>query len=100
MSGRRTSRPPLELWPHEWTVLVPPMSSQERKALVASVREYGIQEPLATTRAGVVLDGRERLNVAAELGLPRVPVRVVDPADPLRYVVESVLRRRHLSAGP
>ena len=64
--------------------------------LAATLRESGIHEPLHVTPAGVVVDGRHRLHAARKAGLARVPVRVVDPPDPVFYMVEAALARRQL----
>jgi ParB-like chromosome segregation protein Spo0J len=37
--------------------------------------------PLEITAAGVVIDGQHRLRAAIELGLTRVPVRVIGPQE-------------------
>jgi len=87
-----------ELRPHEHAQL-PPLSPAARAALLEDVRTRGIVEPLEITREGVVLNGRERLAAAEELGLERVPVRIVDPADRVEYIILAALQRRHLSAS-
>jgi ParB-like chromosome segregation protein Spo0J len=88
-----------ELRPHPWRTLAPGMTAAEQARLQASIETYGLQEPLAITASGIVLDGCERLNVARQLGLEAVPVRIVAPASEPRYVAESLLQRKHLSAG-
>jgi N6-adenosine-specific RNA methylase IME4 len=71
--------------PGEWT------------AFLADVADHGIATPLDITPAGVVLDGRHRLRAATELGLGRVPVRVVAPPDETGYILRAALQRRHLN---
>ena len=88
-----------QLRDHEHAMLVPSMTSEEQAALSADVAERGILTPVDITREGVVLDGRHRLQVARAIGLPVVPVRVVRPADEVRYIVLAALNRRHLSAS-
>jgi len=44
-----------------------------------------------------VLDGHHRLRAATELGLPELPVRIVEVDDELSYMLGSALQRRHLS---
>jgi len=85
------------LKPHAEASLVPPMTSEEYAALRASIRERGLRSPLEIDPSGTVLDGHHRLRAALELGLEQVPVRVVDPEDPVGYVIEAAIRRRQLS---
>lgn len=84
---------------HPLGALIPVMSPQERDALVKDVRARGILAPLEVNAQGVVLDGRHRLEVAQQLGMREVPVRVVAPVDEVQYMVQAALARRHLSAS-
>ena len=93
------------LWPveglraHPLAGQIPVMSAAERALLVEDVRGRGIHSRLEVTAEGVVLDGRHRLEVARELGLEVVPVRVVAPADEVEHMVRAALARRHLTAS-
>jgi len=46
-----------------------------------------------------VLDGRQRLRVALELGLEQVQVRIVAPADELDHMLRAAILRRQLTAS-
>lgn len=92
-------RPTRTLRLHEQAQLVPSMSPSEFAAFLADVAANGIEQPLAITADAVVLDGRHRLHAARELGLERVPVRVVAPPDPVGFMLRSALQRRQLSAS-
>ena len=94
LEWRRTD----QLRPHQHTQL-PPLTSLARAALEADIGKRGIVEPLEMTADGVVLNGRERLAAAKRLGLDQVPVRVIDPPDPVEHVILAALQRRHLSAS-
>ncbi|HYE20560.1 MAG TPA: hypothetical protein VEA69_19080 [Tepidisphaeraceae bacterium] len=84
-----------ELAEHEACAFLP--SREGAYALVlASVREFGVQYPLATA-SGRVLDGRYRLRAARELGLLKLPTLAVDVADPVRFVHEMKAAREHLT---
>jgi N6-adenosine-specific RNA methylase IME4/ParB-like chromosome segregation protein Spo0J len=96
-SGPMEWRPPQALRPHQQAGLVPAMGRAEYEALRADVAERGLLVPLEITPAGVVLDGQQRLRAARELGLERLPVRVVAPEDELGYMLRAALLRRHLS---
>src|SRR5919198_3094012 len=90
-------RAPQALRPHAQAGLVPAMGRGEYEALRADVGERGLLVPLEITMAGVVLDGLQRLRAACELGLERLPVRVLAPEDELGYMLRAALLRRHLS---
>ena len=84
---------------HPCAGLVPELRTDEWAAVLADVRERGIDEPLAITAAGVVLDGRHRLRAAREVGRAHVPIRVVAPEDEVEYIVAQAVNRRHLTDG-
>jgi N6-adenosine-specific RNA methylase IME4/ParB-like chromosome segregation protein Spo0J len=75
------------------------MPPVEHEALREDIRTHGLNEPLAVTSAGVVLDGHQRLQAAHELGLAELPVREIAPADEHEYIVRAALRRKHYTAG-
>jgi N6-adenosine-specific RNA methylase IME4/ParB-like chromosome segregation protein Spo0J len=87
------------LRPHPEASLIPSLTAAEYRALVADVEGRGIVTPLAITRARVVVDGHQRLRAAYELGLDRLPVRVVAPGDEVVYMLLAAIRRRHLTAS-
>jgi N6-adenosine-specific RNA methylase IME4 len=73
------------------------MPEAEYEAFRADVEAHGILVPLEITAAGVVLDGRQRLRAARELGQETVPVRVVAAEDELDYMLRAAIFRRQLS---
>src|SRR5947209_16769519 len=85
------------LRPHPQAGELPRLSAADLAALKQDVREHGLQVPLAITAEGEVLDGQARLQVATELGLEELPVRVVATEDPLSFMLRAALVRRHLS---
>src|SRR5438876_48671 len=93
------TRPTEQLREHERASLVPAMSAGEYRALLDDIAARGLLVPLEITRQGVVLDGRHRLRAARQLGLARVPVRVVDTHDQVGYIAQAAINRRHLSAS-
>src|SRR5919198_449686 len=92
-----------QLWPrerlrlHEQADLVPALAPVELEALRGDVAQRGLLCPLEATAAGVLLDGRARLQGGGLLGVERLPVRVVAPADEREHILLCALRRRHLS---
>lgn len=87
------------LRPHPQAERVPGMDAREYAALLAGITANGVLQPLEITAEGVVLDGHHRLRAASELGLKRVPVRIVAPDDPLAHMLLGTLQRRHLDPG-
>jgi N6-adenosine-specific RNA methylase IME4 len=87
------------LKPHPQASLVPAMSTVTFAAFKAVIAEHGMLVPLDVTKRGVVLDGIERLRAATELGLNKVPVRIVAPKNQLEYRAICAIHRRDLSAS-
>lgn len=90
-------RHPGELAAHPEGEQIPVMPAGEYAAFRADIEACGIRVPLDITRAGVVLDGRQRLRAALELRHETVPVRVVAVEDELDYMLRAALFRRQLS---
>lgn len=80
---------------------VPLPGPSDLSALRDSLREYGQQDPLDITDDGVILDGRTRWTLLAELGEQAAKTRVVDvPADKQTdYIIDRAIARRHLTAA-
>lgn len=89
--------PTESLHPHPQADLVPWPEPDDYEALVADIEANGIQVPIDAMPDGTVLDGRTRLAIARALNLQEVPVRWVQPADPVAYMVRMAIMRRHLS---
>jgi ParB-like chromosome segregation protein Spo0J len=80
--------------------LLPALSVEARSDLRASIREHGVCTPIVVDENNGVLDGANRLRIAADLGLPAVPVQVLrgSPAWKrleLAYTLNT--HRRHLT---
>jgi hypothetical protein len=92
-------RSPDALKPHKDAARIPVMAEDEFKAFLADLGTRGILVPIEITREGVVLDGRQRLRAARELGLESVPVRVIEVGDQLDYMLRAAVLRRQLNAS-
>lgn len=68
-------------------------------AFKADISRRGLLTPLEITEKNIILDGKQRLRAANELGLDGVPVRMVAPADEVEYMLLCALERRQLSAS-
>jgi N6-adenosine-specific RNA methylase IME4 len=73
------------------------MLPDEYQAFLADVKAHGIIAPLDITPAGVVLDGRHRLQAARDTNQRRVPIRIVTPEDEVDYLVRRAVLRRQLT---
>jgi ParB family transcriptional regulator, chromosome partitioning protein len=54
-----------------------PLNENEYAALRNSIEEIGVQDPLYVTEDGVIIAGHHRLKVSKEIGLEKVPTRLV-----------------------
>ena len=82
--------------------LIPPMKIDELEALKASIKEHGIKHPLQVLKGtNLVIDGRNRLKAARELGLSKVPIVELElsPEILALYILRTTSEHRHLSAG-
>jgi ParB-like chromosome segregation protein Spo0J len=80
---------------------MPELPPDKKIALKDSIKEFGIKYPIAITTDHIILDGRNRYEIAKELGYLEVPCLIVDtdenPAESvLKYDLE--LFRRSLTA--
>jgi N6-adenosine-specific RNA methylase IME4/ParB-like chromosome segregation protein Spo0J len=98
-AGNTAFEPTERLAPHASAGLVPAPQPEEYRLLRADIELRGILTPLEVTADLVVVDGHQRLRIAHELELARVPIRVVQTDDEVRHLVLAALRRRNLNAA-
>jgi ParB-like chromosome segregation protein Spo0J len=80
--------------------LLPPLKPDERAALLQDIRQRGVAVAVVVDELNAVLDGHNRLEIASELGLPGVPVKVVTGLgddEKRALALDLNLHRRHLS---
>ena len=89
-----------------FTILFPeiirPLTDSEREKLKESIREYGVVTPIGVDEADGVIDGWNRLQIAAELGYESVPVKVhtgLDDKGKAELALSLNEARRHLTAA-
>ena len=88
-----------DLREHPQADAVPAPRGDAYRALRDDIAENGVQVPLEITDAGVVLDGRARLQIARELAFKELDVTVVAPADEVEHMFRRALLRRQLTAS-
>jgi hypothetical protein len=88
-----------DLAPHPESRRIPDMAPGEWKSFLEDVKKRGIVEPIEITDKNEILDGRHRWKAAKELGIEKIPVRVVSPPDPIEYILSAAIERRHLTEG-
>jgi protein gp37 len=84
---------------HPAAELFPLATSEERDVIRSDMAEQGMLESIKVNKSNLLIDGRNRLLVAWELKLTKVPIKQVTPADELAYVISENLARRHLTVG-
>jgi hypothetical protein len=82
---------------HPYALVFPSLDEDDFMALVASIRDHGLQEPIVTYE-GKVLDGRNRLTACSNARVKPV-FREYEGDDPIGYVFRANLDRRHLTVG-
>lgn len=83
---------------HPAADLFPMLDASELDQLAADAKEQGWNNPVVVTPDGHLLDGRNRLIASVMIGLD-VPIRRLDPPDPIAWVLSENLRRRHLNTA-
>ena len=90
--------------------LIPVLTPEEYEALKADIEQNGILVPVIRTDDGETLDGLHREQIAAELGMTDIPVKVVNGLGDeerrhMRIRLNAVRRqltgeqKRHLTQG-
>ena len=81
---------------HPAAHIFPMMNDEEYRDLKQSIAENGLREPVWIMPDGLILDGRNRAKACRELGVTP-DVKVYDGDDPVAFVVDLNLHRRHLN---
>jgi ParB-like chromosome segregation protein Spo0J len=86
-------------WPaHPVAELFPMMTDEELSDLAADIQANGLIHPIVVDKAGVLIDGRNRLRACEIAGIE--PAVVVFEGDDTReYIFASNIARRHMSKG-
>lgn len=82
---------------HPAANLFPLMQGDEFDSLVESIREQGLREAVWLTKDGALLDGRNRVRACQAAGV-KPEFRQYDGDDPVQFVWDMNVNRRHLTA--
>lgn len=83
---------------HPAAAVFPMIEGDEFDALVTSIGEHGLEEPIWLSKTGQLLDGRNRLAACEKAGVtPKF--RVYRKDDLVDFILRLNVHRRHLSAG-
>jgi hypothetical protein len=96
MTLRKPVQPTGEV--HPAANVFPMIEGDELEALVESVRDHGLAEPIWLDADGVLLDGRNRLAACKQAAVAPT-FRVYDGDDLVDFIVRLNIHRRHLSVG-
>ena len=91
-------REPVSYPVHPAANLFPMMTAEEYEGLKADIAQHK-QRKAITVWNGQLIDGRNRLQVCNELGIPPLVEELESNIDPVAWVVSVNLHRRHLSTG-
>jgi 16S rRNA G966 N2-methylase RsmD len=83
---------------HPAANVFPMIEGEQFDALVESVRQHGLMEPVWLTPDGTLLDGRNRMAACKAAGIEPT-YRVYQGDDLVDFIVRLNIHRRHLSAG-
>lgn len=84
----------------DYEQLVPRVNNDEYHTIKESIKLHGIREPIVLNKENVVIDGHTRLQIAKELTLKEIPIRIESYAtlyEEKKAVIEYNLHRRQLS---
>lgn len=99
-SDTTVSPPPIAVVDPEFAALIPPLTSQERELLEASLVQEGCREPLVVwEQGGILLDGHNRLEICTKRGIPFTTraVALKSRESALLWALNNQLGRRNLS---
>jgi ParB-like chromosome segregation protein Spo0J len=83
---------------HPYANIFPLMTGEPYAELVRSIRENGLRDPIVLFE-GKVIDGRNRFLAAVDAGVEPRFEDLPEGMDPLAYVIDKNLKRRHLDEG-
>jgi hypothetical protein len=86
-----------ELEPHPFADMFPMMTGEDFDALVASIKEHKLEEPIIKYK-GKILDGRNRYAACTQAG-GDPKFREYEGDDPLGFVLRKNLHRRQLQTS-
>lgn len=83
---------------HELAEIFPLLEGEEFDKLVESIEENGQREPIILCE-GKILDGMNRQRACEKLGINPIYKNLPEDDDPLDFIIDMNIRRRHLNQG-
>jgi len=68
-------------------------------ALVDSISDQGVLEPVKITVSGLLIDGRHRLSASRRMNKATIPAIVVPDEEAAAIAIASLIHRRHMTDG-
>lgn len=94
-------RSPTVCHPMSTYQFLPPLTLEERAALVESITTFGVLHPVVVDETGAILDGHHRAEIATELGIeyPRTVLPGLTEEQKIEQAIALNFGRRQLSRG-
>ena len=83
---------------HPVAGLFPLLGEEDLREMAAGIAEHGLLEPLVIDSEGTLIDGRNR-KAACEIAGVEPTYETLNGTDPVAYIIEANIKRRHLSVG-
>jgi ParB/Sulfiredoxin domain len=83
---------------HEVAELFPMMSEEELEELALDIKANGLLNPIIRDEAGVLIDGRNRLEACRRAGIEPA-YATLEGIDPVAFIMSSNDKRRHMTKG-
>ena len=83
---------------HPVADLFPMYSDEEFQIACLDVEKNGFTNSIKVTKEGVLLDGRNRVQIGIAIGKDPT-IELINPHDPASYIISENIIRRHLTVG-
>ncbi|HHE75609.1 MAG TPA: hypothetical protein ENL31_00595, partial [Candidatus Aciduliprofundum boonei] len=83
-----------------YKTIMPAPNADDYDTLKDSIKKYGIKVPIVVNKDYEIIDGYSRYKIAKEIGLKKIPCKVIsfkDKFEEREYVILANLHRRHLN---
>jgi len=84
---------------HPVAAMFPMMSDEELTDLAEDIRSTGLLQPIVLDAAGMLIDGRNRMEACRRAGVQPTFALLGEEQDAVAFILSSNVARRHLSKG-